>query len=138
VYYQERLPQITVVWPSAPSGTTYELTIDGQVMSVAQPSVSLASGRLGPGTHQLVFSTTGTPKRTSRKTTVDIRVDAQATAARVAEPSERFEPGSPVSVAGQAMPGYSVMLDGTELPLDNQRRFSTIASPKGTMALAFT
>ncbi|OQX69697.1 MAG: hypothetical protein B6A08_03585 [Sorangiineae bacterium NIC37A_2] len=138
VYYQERLPQVTVVWPSAPSGTTYELTIDGQVMSVAQPSVSLASGRLGPGTHQLVFSTTGTPKRTSRKTTVDIRVDAQATAARVAEPSERFEPGSPVSVAGQAMPGYSVMLDGTELPLDNQRRFSTIASPKGTMALAFT
>ncbi len=138
VYYQERLPQITVVWPSAPTGTTYELTLDGQVMSVAQPSVALPSGRLGPGTHQLVFSTTGTPKRTSRRTTVDIRVDAQATAARVAEPSDRFEPGSPVSVAGQAMPGYSVMLDGTELTLDSQRRFSTIASPQGTMALAFT
>lgn len=138
VYYQERLPQITVVWPNAPAVATYELTIDGQTMSVAQPSVSLPSGRLGPGAHQLVFSTTGAPKRASRKTTVDVRVDAQAAAARVAEPSERFEPGSPVSVAGQAMPGYSVMLDGAELALDSQRRFSTIASPKGTMALAFT
>lgn len=135
IYYQERLPQVTVIWPGAPPAESYSLTMDGGTTTHSGATVSFPAGKLGPGVHELVFSA---PPRASRRTTIEIRYDAQAPTARVAEPLDRFEPGTAIPVTGQAMPGFSVSVDGRELELDAHRRFSTEAKPSGTLVLAFS
>lgn len=138
IFYQERLPQVTVTWPSAPPATAYSVSVDGAAVHSSAPTFGFAAGKLGPGSHELVFSANTTPPRTSRKTTVEIKYDAQAPTARVLEPNDGFAPSDSMRVAGQAMPGFSVALNGKELELDAQRRFSTEASASGTLVLAFS
>lgn len=135
VFYQERLPQVTLTWPGAPATSSYGLAIDGVASTHSSATVSLPAGKLGPGVHEIVFSA---PPRVSRKTTVEIRYDTQAPTARVAEPMDGFEPGAAIPVAGQAMPGFSVSINGRELELDGNRRFSTEVNPSGTLVLAFS
>ncbi len=138
VMYQQRLPQVTVTWPSAPQASSYTLTVAGRTIKTSSPSYTFKSGALPGGTHTLVFSAASTPARQSRATTVAIVYDSQAPAARVSEPRDDFEAGSPVKVAGQALPGWSVSLGGEELEVDSQRRFSTEIEGKGALPIAFS
>ncbi len=138
VMYQQRLPQVTVMWPSAPQASSYTLTVGGRTIKTSSPSYTFKSGALPGGTHTLVFSAASTPARQSRATTVAIVYDSQAPAARVSEPRDDFEAGSPVKVAGQALPGWTVSLDGQELEVDSQRRFSTEIEGKGALPIAFS
>ncbi len=138
VMYQSRLPRVTVTWPGAPEAQSYTLQVDETAIPTTAPSYRLNSGKLGPGTHQLTFRADTSPPRQSRTTTVSVRYDAQAPAARVSEPRGKFEPGSSVAIRGRALPGWSVSLFGQELELDGRRRFSTEISTDGTLPIAFS
>lgn len=138
VLYQQKLPKVAVTWPNAPSAERYTLTLDGRTLPSSTPSYSLASGSLPPGLHRLSFSANSDPPRASRVTTVDVRYDVQAPAARVAEPANNFAPDKPVKVAGQALPGWEVTLRGKPLTTDGSRRFSAEVSSEGALAVAFS
>lgn len=136
VLYQERLPQVTVTWPSAPEATQYTLTIGGRTITSSKPSYTFSS--LPKGTHNLTFAASSTPPRKSRVTTVQVAYDHQAPKGRVSEPRGAFDGGREVRVSGQALPGWSVSVDGRSVEVDSQRRFSTQISPAGTLPIAFS
>lgn len=138
VMYQQRLPQVTVTWPSAPQAASYTLTVGERTIKTSAPSYTFNSGVLPGGTYRLVFSAASTPARQSRPTTVAIVYDSQAPAARVSDPPDDFESGSGVKVAGQALPGWTVSLEGKELEVDSQRRFSTEFNGSGALPIAFS
>src|SRR5690606_37782395 len=123
VLYQQRLPEVSVSWPSAPQADAYTLNVGGRTITTQSPSYTFRSGSLRAGTHTVVFSAATEPPRQSRAPTISVVYDTQAPAARVSDPPSGFAAGSPVKVAGQALPGWSVSLDGKELPVDSQRRF---------------
>lgn len=136
VMYQQKLPQVTVTWPSAPAASSFKLQIGGRVITTNSPSYTFSS--LSPGTHQLTFSADSDPPRKSRTTTVTVSYDSQAPAARVALPDRGFQSGESVTVSGQALPGWTVSVDGKELEMDGQRRFSADSATKGTVPIAFS
>lgn len=138
VMYQQRLPQVSVSWPSAPEAEAYTLTVGGRTINTSSPSYTFRSGSLRPGTHTLIFAAATDPPRQSRSTTVTVVYDTQAPAARVSDPPSGFAAGSQVKVAGQALPGWTVSLHGKELEVDGQRRFSTDFSAKGAVPIAFS
>ena len=141
VLYQNRLPSITVRWPRAPEGQSYSLRISsgGTTRSVRTTSArhALPSGELGEGTHLLQFQA-GSGERRSQETRLDIRFDNAANTASVREPADgAFAAGEQVRVSGIALPGWSVSVGGTELPLDGQRRFSgTVSASPGETGIA--
>lgn len=138
VLYQQRLPQVTVTWPAAPAAPSYSLLVDGRTYTSKSPSYTLRSGTLGPGPHQVVFRAATEPVRQSRSTAITVTYDSQAPTARVADPPDNFQPGAEVPVEGQALPGWSVSLDGKELELDGARRFSQKISQLGALAVTFS
>lgn len=138
VLYQQRLPEVSVSWPSAPQADAYTLNVGGRTITTQSPSYTFRSGSLRAGTHTVVFSAATEPPRQSRATTISVVYDTQAPAARVSDPPSGFAAGSPVKVAGQALPGWSVSLDGKELPVDSQRRFSTEFSANGAVPITFS
>lgn len=138
VMYQQRLPQVTVSWPSAPQVSSYTLKVGGRSISTKSPTYTFRSGALGAGTHRVVFSAASEPPRQSRATTVAIVYDSQAPAARVSEPRGEFDSGESVKVAGQALPGWTISIDGKELEVDSQRRFSSEYQGKGALPIAFS
>lgn len=137
VLYQQKLPQVAVTWPSAPQASGYTLTVGGRTINTSSPSYTFRSGALRAGTHQMTFSAATDPPRKSRTTTVQVVYDTQAPAARVSDPPSGFAPGS-VTVAGQALPGWTVSVDGQELPVDGQRRFSSKISAGWSLPIAFS
>lgn len=138
VMYQQKFPQVTVTWPSAPEAAAYTLTVSGRTINTSSPSYTFRSGSLRAGTHTLVFAAATDPPRQSRATTVSVVYDAQAPAARVSDPPTGFAAGSSVTVAGQALPGWTVSLNGKELPVDSQLKFSTEYSARGAVPIAFS
>lgn len=136
VMYQERLPQVTVTWPSAPEATQYTLTAGGRTIASSKPSYTF--GSLPAGTHNLTFAANSNPPRQSRMTTVRVVYDHQAPKGRVSEPRGPFTRGQDVRVSGQALPGWSVSVNGRPVEVDQQRRFSTQISPSGTLPIAFS
>lgn len=137
VLYQQKLPTVTVSWPTAPESSSYTLRVGGRSFSTKTPSYTLRSGSLRPGTHTAVFSAASSPPRQSRTTTIKVVYDSQAPAARVATQGG-FEPGAEVKVAGQALPGWSVSVDGKELEVDSQRKFKGEFTGDGTLPIAFS
>jgi len=136
VLYQHRLPQVHVTWPNAPSASSYTLQLDGRSITTQAPAYSL--NNLARGTHQLTFSAVSSPPRKSRTTTVSVVYDAQAPTARVAIPPGGYDAGSPVDVAGQALPGWTVSVAGKQLEVDGQRRFSARVTPQASLPITFS
>lgn len=134
--YHHRLPRVTVAWPNAPEVERYTLTIDGRRISTRQPSHTFDS--LAAGVHTLSFSAASDPPRQSRLTTIAVVYDSQAPTARVAMPPGGYEAGQPVEVAGQALPGWTVSVQGKELSLDGQRRFSTEVDAADSLPITFS
>jgi hypothetical protein len=90
---------------------------------------------LPPGLHRLYFEAASDPPRRSRTTTVTIRFDNATPTATIAGPVE-LAAGEQVSLSGTALPGWSVSIDGKQLPLDKQNRFSTdVTTPSDAPAL---
>lgn len=137
VLYQQKLPQVSVTWPSAPQASGYTLTAGGRTINTSSPSYTFRSGALRAGTHQMTFAAATDPPRQSRTTTVHVVYDTQAPAARVSDPPSGFAPGN-VTVAGQALPGWTVSVNGKALEVDNQRRFSGKISAGSSLPIAFS
>ncbi len=137
VMYQQKLPRVTVSWPTAPQASSYSLRVGGRVIKTKAPHYVFSSGALRRGKHSLVFSAASSPPRQSRTTVVSVVYDTQAPAARVSTLGG-FAPGSEVKVRGQALPGWSVSVEGKELQMDKQRRFSGEYAGEGTLPIAFS
>jgi hypothetical protein len=138
VLYQARLPSVTVAWPTAPDASSYSLTVDGRTTRTTKPGHTFPSGALGAGTHVATFSADTSPPRASRPTTIVIKIDAQAPTGRVAEPKAGFAAGATVPVAGQALPGWTVSVDGSPMEKDAAGRFAAKVPTNGTLSIAFS
>lgn len=136
VMYQHRLPNITVSWPTAPQAAQYTLTIDGKKISTSSASHTFKS--LSRGTHSVTFSAATSPVRQSRTTTIEVLYDTQAPAARVSDPPIGFEPGENVALSGQALPGWSVSVQGKAVEVDPEYKFSTTVTGGDAIPIAFS
>jgi hypothetical protein len=139
VLYQNQLPSISIRWRDAPSAGTFTLEVSGatrKLVSPAQASYTFKSGELAEGTHQLVFA--GGGKR-SRSTTLVIRFDNATPAAHITSPVDQgFSAGASVTVAGVALPGWTVSVQGQTLEMDAQARFSgQVVAPPHALVIRF-
>jgi hypothetical protein len=135
ILYQNLLPQVVARWTGAPGGGKgATLIIDGKKQAVEPSAVegkgaraTLKSGSLGEGTHTLKFEANG---QVSPETTLVVKFDNAAPAASIREPADgSFGPTDTVKVAGLVSEGWTVSINGTAVPLDEQQRFSTTATP---------
>jgi len=140
VMYQNILPKISVRWPNAPQGSSYNVTLAGpggktESHATSSPSYSFPSGALREGLYRLTFEGGG---KSSKPTTVDIRFDNAAPTATLTSPANgSFAQGGGVNVSGLALEGWKISVAGRELPLDGQLRFSgDVTAPAGERALA--
>ena len=128
ILYQNLLPQVVARWTGAPGGGKgATLVIDGKKQAAEGARATLKSGSIGEGTHTLKFEADG---KTSPETTLVVKFDNAAPAASIREPADgSFGPTDSVKVAGLVSEGWSVSINGTAVPLDEQQRFSTTATP---------
>jgi hypothetical protein len=138
VLYQTLLPMISVRWPNAPAAPAYTLRVGSgskaRAFTTSKPSHSLPTGVLPEGDHTLLFEGGGAR---SKQTSVAIRFDNAAPTASISSPPDRaFAPGAQVTVAGSALPGWTVSSVGKELTQDAQNRFSgDVMAPVAERAL---
>jgi hypothetical protein len=138
VLYQNRLPDLTIRWPQARAGVEASLrlkTAKGAPRTVPAPGGShhFASGELAEGTYRLSFASGEGPAETrSAETVLRIGFDNAAPAAYLREPAEGFHPdGDEVTVAGAAIEGATVYIDGEKVDLDGQQRFNETVDMTG-------
>src|SRR5258706_1198190 len=135
VLYQNLLPQLTVEWPTAPTGKSFVLHVepdhgDPHTVDTRTASVKFPSGKLTEGTYSLWFEIPDDPGHRSPKTTLRIDFDNAAPAANIQEPAAGIPLSGSVTVAGVAVEGAKVSVNGADLPLDAQFRFRDQASAK--------
>lgn len=125
VLYQNLLPSVIARWQDAPpSSGGYTLHIDKDKTKGPTAKQSLKSGAIAEGTHTIWYETDDGKK--SPETTLVIKFDNAAPTASVREPIDgSFAPGDTVKVSGVVVEGWSVSVNGTAVPLDEQKRFST-------------
>jgi hypothetical protein len=140
VLYQNVLPKISVRWPNAPSTGPFTLSVTapgGKTATYPSPSASYSfpSGAWKEGVSRVSFEGGGSR---SRETHVDVKFDNAAPTATLTSPANgSFAPGSTVTVSGVSLEGFRISVGGTDLPLDDQLRFSGQAVvPGGQRALA--
>jgi ferric-dicitrate binding protein FerR (iron transport regulator) len=126
VMYQNLLPKIAVSWQGAPKAARYTLNVESRLskrsVSSVQPSHTFAPGQLQEGNYVLQFRA---ETSTSPLTKLTVRFENAAPAARISSPRDgTFQPGESVTVAGIAIPGWTVSVDGRQLELDAEARFS--------------
>lgn len=140
--YQNLLPIVVVRWPNAPGTGTYTLVYEprggaAQRFSTRVPQYTLDSGEVGEGAHTVYFEAPGGTPARSPATTISVAYDNASSAVFLREPGTAPLSGGAVTVSGVALEGWTVSVNGAELPLDNQYRFSGSASlPSDVDALA--
>jgi hypothetical protein len=130
VLYQNRLPEITLSWPNPPAGGNLRLIHQHRgnetALASSEPRYDFASGQLAEGHHGFYFDGGGS---VSRQTTVDIVFDnAAPRASLLLAPVLTQRPGESVAIAGTALPGSEVYVDGARVPIDARGRFSASAA----------
>ncbi len=142
VLYQNLLPEITVRWRDAPETGPYRLTVvrgngSSETVDTSSPRHSFRSGEIGEGQHRLRFSAAD-GARASAETTLLIGFDNAAPTAMLRDPEEgSFSAGDTVRVAGVALEGWQVSVEGVPIQLDAQQRFdANVAVPPGRTGLA--
>src|SRR5690606_20733339 len=90
------------------------------------------------GKHSVVFSAATSPARQSRATTIEVLYDRQAPTARVSSPSLEFADGESVTLSGQALSGWEVSVDGDQVNVDEQQRFSVEVAGRKSIPITFT
>ncbi len=126
VLYQNRLPKITLAWPSPPSGggiqLVHELAGKTVTLELSGPSHTFPSGGLEEGKHRFHFIGGG---KISRQTSLSILFDNAAPAASLNTPaSVKARSGDTLTVSGTALPGWDVQVEGQAARRDAQGRFS--------------
>lgn len=140
VRYENVPPQLSLRWPDAPKARSYalELRSDGRPLlreRSSTPSVTLAAGRVEEGTYAFRFEAEG---MRSAEGTLKVVFDNTARVAYLAEPRERaFTSGGRVRLAGAALRGARVAVEGRTVPVHSQGRFDThVELPAERSALA--
>jgi hypothetical protein len=127
VLYQNLLPQITMRWPRAPQGAKTSAHVEmakGQVQVFgAADGTTAAAGALSEGSYRFWFDVDGDPSTRSPDTTLRVAFDNAAPAAELQLPVEGKATAGTVPVAGVAVEGASISVDGTPIPLDSAFRF---------------
>lgn len=127
VLYQNQLPQVSVRWSKAPEGVgSFKLHVSGpggkRTYTTSGPSYGFRSGALSEGTHSVYFEGGG---RVSRQTRITILFDNATPTASLSTPTElKANPGGEVVLAGTALPGWDVEVDGQSIGQDAGSRFS--------------
>jgi hypothetical protein len=144
VLYQSVLPELTFRWPTAPSAPSFTLHVAaarGAAISAAaeRATHSFKSGALAEGSYLFWFE--ADDGRRTRSPTSNLRIDFDnaAPAAEIQSPPARASEGpvgGMVAVAGIAVEGATVGVDGTSLRLDSQQRFRAEIPVEGRSALA--
>ncbi|MEO8181786.1 MAG: hypothetical protein ABI895_23380 [Deltaproteobacteria bacterium] len=139
ILYQNRLPDITLVWGDAPSGQAlsliHEFESKSDSIALAEPTHVFASGSLAEGKHVLHFVGGG---KISRRTTANVVFDNAAPKASISTPvSVAVAPGDELTITGTALPGWDVSIEGQPAKRDAQGRFSLpVTWPRERHALA--
>lgn len=140
VRYQNVPPRLSLRWPDAPKAGAYVLELRGGASGVlreraASPELTLASGRITEGTYTFRFEADG---KRSPEGTLNIVFDNTARIAYLSEPRDQsFASGATVRLAGAALRGARVDVDGKVLPIQGQGRFDTqVSAPIDRNALA--
>src|SRR5581483_1077060 len=127
VLYQNLLPQITMRWPRAPAGVKASVHVEGSSGSPqvfpAPDGTSASAGALAEGSYKFWFQADGDPSTRSPETTLKVAFDNAAPAAELQLPVEGKAAAGSVTVAGVAIEGASISVDGAPLPLDSAFRF---------------
>lgn len=141
VRYSNLLPQITLRWRRPPNGSpqTLHLRLQGggkRSMRANVSGVRFASGDIPEGTHSFYFEAGG---RKSKKGTLDIVFDNTARTAYLSSPADgSVVAGSKVHVAGGALPGSKVSVDGVPVKMRGKGRFeadAVVPAGRGAVAL---
>jgi hypothetical protein len=141
VLYQNVLPQITVRWPHPPDQPC-SLHLErgaGKVEIVRAPSgtAALPAGALEEGAYRLWFEADADGATRSPDTTLKIAFDNAAPAAEVLQPVDGQVATDTVHVAGVALEGASVSVNGVALPMDPEFRFrGDVPAPAGDRSIA--
>jgi hypothetical protein len=127
VLYQNQLPQVALRWSKAPEGAgSYKVHVSGpggkRTFAAGSPSYTFPSGALGEGTHTVYLEGGG---RVSRQTSVTILFDNATPTASLSTPTDlKAAPGGDITLAGTALPGWQVEVDGRAVGQDAGSRFS--------------
>jgi len=140
VRYQNVPPRLTLRWPDAPRASSYVLELRSGTGTVlreraAAPELTLTSGRIAEGTYTFRFDAEG---KHSPEGTLNVVFDNTARIAYLSEPREHgFAAGAKVRLAGAALSGARLDVDGKLLPIHGQGRFDThVNAPVDRNALA--
>jgi hypothetical protein len=139
VVYQNLIPSIEFRWRNV-TGNGFRLHLGAgkkaRVITSASPKVVVPGKDLSDGTYPFYFerSSGGPPSKTSK---LIIEFDNAAPAASLDLPRNGEAFGGAVAIKGVALPGWSASVDGKDLSVDRQGRFSgSVAPPSGAAALA--
>jgi hypothetical protein len=139
VLYQNRLPGITLSWPSAPQTAPWTLVHEfegkSETLTLDAPKRDFGPGKLAEGRHSFYFEGAGS---VSRHTNVQIAFDNAAPTVTLTTPvALAARPGDDVTLSGTALPGWDVWVEGQRPSKDAQGRFSaTVPLPRERRALA--
>jgi hypothetical protein len=139
VMYQNQLPSLTVVWPNAPPASSFTLNVESSKgakrYSTSTPKYSFKSGALPEGHHTIYFEG---GSKISRHTGVQIAFDNAAPMASLVIPtSPDTDTTGDITIAGVALPGWQVDINGDKISQDGQQRFSQrVQAPTSDRAVA--
>jgi uncharacterized cupin superfamily protein len=128
VLFQNNMPALTFRWPKAPASSGYVLHVQpregrGKKRQVSTPksTKSFPSGAFAEGSYEYWFSGGGSE---SKRSQLAISFDNAAATGYLSSPKANAAlAGDRVRVAGAAVEGWKVSVDGQELRLDRQYRF---------------
>jgi hypothetical protein len=137
VLYQNKLPSITFRWKTAAAGP-YRLEVEhgGKTRGYDLEKPEYTTGSFSEGEYRFRFTADG--GASSKTSTLRIDFDNAAPSAYISQPvvGKAFG-GDQVRVAGAALEGWSVSVEGAGLALDRQHRFSAqVAVPPRRRGIA--
>ena len=133
VVYQTLIPVMEFQWHGA-TGNAFTLHIATkggrpQVIQSSTPTVTMADSKLNDGDYTYWFEKGDGSQRT-KDSTLTIEFDNAAPSGYIEAPTDGQAWPSSIGVRGIALPGWTANVDGQDLPVDNQGRFSgTVPAP---------
>lgn len=148
VYFQSKLPEITLSWAANPKAATYRVRVfaAGELQkalldrTVDAPRVVLEPGQLGEGSFfwsQVPLDASGSELSGGRMNPLEITYDNSVPTLALLSPRPNQPVGRRAHLAGIAPLGSRVTLAGQALPLDPKGRFTTDVGVPSTGLLVF-
>lgn len=136
VTYQNRIPQVTLMWSEAKGASVLKLTPAGGATRTIGSSTGthvLSPADLDEGSYSFTIVS---GNRTSPPTTLRIAFDNAAPTAQITTPPARAEWTDPLTIAGVTAEGWSVAIDGQRIDRDASGRFRAQVATAGKDVVA--